>query len=182
MTHSLFLVVLLGHIIGFAGAQPRAVLSLPSVFSDHMVLPAEPEVARVWGWTRPGDTVTLKIQFGNGSTLALPPVRSNSSSGRFEIAFTAAVSLAPSTIAIKNNNNTDTETTLQDVLFGTMILCGKNCVAASYAASSSCSSRALLTRCRYASLHHCARAFCVFFFSIYYRWTKQHAVLFKADV
>ena len=114
--------VLLGGIGSYAAPAappPPPSVVLPSVLSSNMVLAAEPELARIWGWaSRPGDKVAVTIQFGNGSTARLPAAVSNSTTGKFEVTFSAAVSLAPANITINN------DVALQDVLFGVLVLCG----------------------------------------------------------
>jgi sialate O-acetylesterase len=45
---------------GFLGAQARADVKLPAIFSDHMVLQQNAR-APVWGWADPGEKVTVSI-------------------------------------------------------------------------------------------------------------------------
>ena len=89
---------------GGGTAAPKPSVLLPSVLSSNMVLPAAPEMAKIWGWSStPGEKVTVAIQFGNGSTARLPTVVSNSTTGRFAVAFSAAASLSGANITINND-------------------------------------------------------------------------------
>ena len=85
----------------------RADVTLPAIFSDHMVLQRGTRVP-VWGVAAPGEKITVAFAGQTQSTAADPD-------GKWQVAFAnLTVSAAPQTLTIKGNNTI----TLQDVLVG----------------------------------------------------------------
>ena len=71
----------------------RAELKLPNIFGDHMVVQQKMPV-KVWGWTKPGQevTVTLAGKSANGQA---------GDDGRFDVAIPAVDAGGPYTLEIK---------------------------------------------------------------------------------
>ena len=85
----------------------RADVTLPAVFSDHMVLQRGTRVP-VWGVATPGEKISVAFAGQTLSTAANPE-------GKWQVALlNLAVSATPQTLTIKGNNTV----TLQDVLVG----------------------------------------------------------------
>lgn len=89
----------------------RANVSLPSVFSDHMVLQRETAVP-IWGWADPGEHVTATIGKWKNSVTA-------GAAGKWQVRLPKHAAGGPYTITIAASNTI----TLSDVLFGEVWLC-----------------------------------------------------------
>ena len=89
----------------------RAELKLPNIFGDHMVVQQKMPV-KVWGWTKPGQevTVTLAGKSANGKA---------GDDGRFDVAIPAVDAGGPYTLEIK----ADETRTIKDVLVGEVWIC-----------------------------------------------------------
>ncbi len=87
-------------------------VSLPTFFSDHMVLQQQTPV-RIWGWADGGEAVTVSLGQHTVSTEA-------DRKGNWKVELPALpASKQPATISIKGNN----EVQIQDVLIGEVWLC-----------------------------------------------------------
>ena len=85
----------------------RADVTLPAIFSDHMVLQRGTRVP-VWGVAAPGEKITVAFAGQTQSTTAAPD-------GKWQVAFVnLAASATPQTLTLKGNNTV----TIQDVLVG----------------------------------------------------------------
>ena len=93
-----------------AGAEVR----LPNIFSDHMVLQRTKPV-RVWGWSQPGDAVTIRFADQAKTVKA-------SAAGTWQAEL--APMAASSTGRALSVQGPDNQVTLQDVLVGEVWLCG----------------------------------------------------------
>lgn len=101
-------------ILSFLAIQwASANISLPAIFSDHMVLQRNSEVT-VWGWGSPGEPVTLtagwnhaEVSFKIGNT------------GKWQAVLNTPEAGGPYSIHIKGYN----EVLLQDILIGEVWLC-----------------------------------------------------------
>ncbi len=89
----------------------RADVTLPSIFSDHMVLQRE-QPSRVWGWAEPGEAVSVQIGEQTQGAKA-------DENGRWSVALTPLTAGGPFTLTVKGNN----EIKLEDVLVGEVWLC-----------------------------------------------------------
>lgn len=89
-----------------AATVGHADVSLPAVFSDHMVLQREVEVP-VWGWAEPGEQVTVSIAGQSPSATA-------GADGKWMVKLAPMKTGEPATLTVKGRN----EITLQDVLVG----------------------------------------------------------------
>ncbi|MBC7967677.1 MAG: sialate O-acetylesterase [Fuerstia sp.] len=88
-----------------------AELKLPNIFGDHMVVQQKMPV-KVWGWTKPGQEVTV--------TLAEKSVTGKAGDdGRFDVALPAVEVGGPYTLEIK----ADETRTINDVLVGEVWIC-----------------------------------------------------------
>ena len=89
----------------------RADVSLPAIFSDHMVLQAD-VAARVWGWAAPGEQVSVTI--GNKTQSAIADA-----AGKWTVKLKSLKSLRtsaqPGTLMVKGATNT---LVVHDVLVG----------------------------------------------------------------
>lgn len=84
----------------------RAEVKLPALFSDHMVLQRGVAVP-VWGWARPGESVTVAIA---GQTQTAPA----NAEGRWRVTLDALNAAGPVTLTVKGDNTL----TVNDVLVG----------------------------------------------------------------
>jgi sialate O-acetylesterase len=91
----------------FASAE----LKMSSIFGDHMVLQQKAPI-RVWGWTKPGQDVT--VQLGRNSTSAKADA-----DGRFEVALDPMDAGGPYVMTV----TADEERTFTDVLIGEVWIC-----------------------------------------------------------
>lgn len=85
---------------------------LPSIFSDHMVL-QQNQTIRVWGWSDPGESVT--VSFSDHTATTAP-----NNSGRWQVELPGVgASSTPQKLVVKGNNTIEVE----DVLVGEVWLC-----------------------------------------------------------
>jgi sialate O-acetylesterase len=83
-------------------AAPR----LPHLFSDHMVLQRDKEIA-VWGWADPGERISVSLGLNSSDTTA-------ASDGRWKVALSAMPAGGPFTLVVKGEK----PVTLKDVMLG----------------------------------------------------------------
>lgn len=105
-----FCTALLVAITGFIRAD-AAELTLPSVFSDHMVLQRDVAVP-VWGWAEPRETVTVALLDQKKTATAGPD-------GKWLVRLDRHPAGGPFTLTVAGK----TTRTLQDVCFGDVWLC-----------------------------------------------------------
>ncbi|PHS02236.1 MAG: hypothetical protein COA78_21720 [Blastopirellula sp.] len=92
--------------------QPTT-LTLPQVFSDHMVLQADAELP-VWGTAKPGAEVTVSLGNQLQTTIA-------NKSGNWQTRFPARqASFVPTSLSVESGNS---RIELKDVLFGQVWIC-----------------------------------------------------------
>jgi sialate O-acetylesterase len=96
---------------GLPSAAARADVSLPAIFSDHMVLQREHE-NRVWGRAEPGEQVTVKFANQEQTTTA-------DDAGRWQVALSALPAGGPYKLEISGKN----ALTISDVLVGEVWVC-----------------------------------------------------------
>jgi sialate O-acetylesterase len=89
----------------------QADVTLPAIFTDHMVLQRERE-NRVWGWAEPGEQVTVKIADQEHTAAA-------DKSGRWEVKLAALPAGGPHQLQIEGKNTL----TITDVLVGEVWVC-----------------------------------------------------------
>ncbi|CAN5821065.1 sialate O-acetylesterase [soil metagenome] len=89
----------------------RADVTLPSIFSDHMVLQRD-HPAKVWGWAEPGEEVTVRI--GEQSRAAKAD-----EDGRWSLALAPLTAGGPHTLTVEGQNTI----TFEDVLVGEVWVC-----------------------------------------------------------
>ena len=95
-----------------AATQPAAAeLKMSAVFGDHMVLQQKQPI-RVWGWTKPGQAVTVSFADQKKATTA-------GDDGRFDLKLDAVPAGGPYTMTVA----ADTSKTFNDVLVGEVWLC-----------------------------------------------------------
>ena len=95
----------------------RAMVSLPTVFDNNMVLQQNTE-ARIWGWAKPGDTVTVVPSWNSGCKAT---ARADAATGRWQLTVaTPAASFEPHTIVIADSEGS---VSLGNVLIGEVWLC-----------------------------------------------------------
>lgn len=94
----------------------EAKVDLPDIFSDHAVLQQQSD-ARIWGWAKPGSTVTLTPSW-SGKTVS---VKADSKTGKWnaEVA-TPEASYTPYTLTI---NDGEGPVELKDILIGEVWFC-----------------------------------------------------------
>jgi sialate O-acetylesterase len=105
---------LVGLVLVLAWLSPAAALakvSLPDLFSDHMVLQADREVP-VWGWAEPSEEVTVAIA-GQTKTATADP------KGKWLVKLNPLKAGEALTLTVKGGNTI----TIQDVLVGEVWLC-----------------------------------------------------------
>ncbi|MCR9200135.1 MAG: sialate O-acetylesterase [Planctomycetaceae bacterium] len=92
--------------------QPAAAeLKMSAVFGDHMVLQQKQPI-RIWGWTKPGQAVTVSFADQKKATTA-------GDDGRFDLKLDAVPAGGPYTMTVA----ADTSKTFNDVLVGEVWLC-----------------------------------------------------------
>lgn len=89
----------------------RAELKMSSVFGNHMVLQQKQPV-RIWGWTKPGQNVTVEFADQTARTTA-------GDDGRFELSLKPVHAGGPYTLKVA----ADETKTFEDVLVGEVWLC-----------------------------------------------------------
>jgi sialate O-acetylesterase len=92
-------------------AAVHADVSVPALFTDHMVLQRDAE-DRVWGWAEPGEEITVKIADQEHSAKA-------DESGRWEVKLSPLPAGGPHTLEIAGKN----KLTISDVLVGEVWVC-----------------------------------------------------------
>ena len=95
----------------FAVATTRADVSLPALFSDHMVLQREAAVP-VWGWAEAGEEVSVSIA---GQTKTVQA----GADGKWRVTLDKISAAEPGALTVKGKN----EITISDVLAGEVWLC-----------------------------------------------------------
>lgn len=96
-----------------AGLEPAfAQLSLPSFFTDHMVLQRDQPV-KVWGWAEAGETVRVQLSVLESTTTA-------DANGRWEAFLPIMGAGGPFTLAVQGAHQT---ITLEDILIGDVWFC-----------------------------------------------------------
>ncbi len=96
----------------FAVGNAQAALKVPNVFGNHMVVQQKAPI-RVWGWTNPGQDVTVEL----GDKAALAKAHAD---GRFEVSLPAMVAGGgPLKLTIK----ADETVTFEDVMVGEVWVC-----------------------------------------------------------
>lgn len=96
---------------GFFLLTARADVTLPALFSDHMVLQADVAVP-VWGWADPGEKVSVTL--GDQTKTA-----TTNASGKWALKLDKLKSAEPATLVVKGKNTV----TVNDVLIGEVWLC-----------------------------------------------------------
>lgn len=89
----------------------QAALKMPNIFGDHMVVQQKMPI-RVWGWTAPGQQVTVEFA---GQTVS----GQAGTDGRFDVALAAVDAGGPHTLTVK----ADETKTFSDVLAGEVWIC-----------------------------------------------------------
>ncbi len=95
----------------FAASGARAEVSLPAIFSDHMVLQRDVPVL-VWGWAEAGEEVSVTIAGQTKTTKA-------GADGKWRVKLDKISASEPVTCTVKGKN----EITINDVLAGEVWLC-----------------------------------------------------------
>jgi sialate O-acetylesterase len=94
-----------------AGNAPAAEVSVPSFFSDHMVLQRDMPVA-IWGWAADGEEVSVSL----GDR---PAVKTTAKDGAWKVRLPASSAGGPFTLTVKGRN----EIRINDVMVGEVWLC-----------------------------------------------------------
>ncbi len=94
-----------------AASSAQAALKVPNVFGNHMVVQQKAPI-KVWGWTNPGQAVT--VEMGGKSVAATADA-----DGRFDAALPEFVAGGPHQLTIK----ADETVTFEDVLVGEVWVC-----------------------------------------------------------
>lgn len=94
------------------GLDSQAAVSVPNIFSDHMVLQRDQE-NKVWGRAEPGEKVTVKIQDQSQKATA-------DDAGNWHVMLAALPAGGPHEILIHSDSN---EISIQDVLVGEVWIC-----------------------------------------------------------
>jgi len=98
-----------------AGDRSASHLSLPSILGEDMVLQRDQPLP-IWGWSAPGDTVTVRFAGQEQSATATPE-------GRWEVRLDPMpASSEPREMAIASGNESET-ITLRNILVGEVWLC-----------------------------------------------------------
>jgi sialate O-acetylesterase len=96
----------------FAAAETEAALKMPNVFGNHMVVQQKAPV-KVWGWTNPGQDVSVEL---GGNTVA----GKANAEGRFDVSLPEMMAGGgPLNLTIK----ADETITFEDVLVGEVWIC-----------------------------------------------------------
>lgn len=90
----------------FLGGTARSNVTLPAIFSDHLVLQRAASVP-VWGWADAGEEVSVTVGGQTQTTRAGPD-------GKWQVKFNDLRSGAPTTLTVRGKNTV----TLNDVLIG----------------------------------------------------------------
>ena len=93
-------------LLAIASPYCHADVSVPSLFSDHMVLQRDKPV-RIWGWADPGETVNVKLDGMAAETIA-------DDSGEWKLTLPAMPAGGPHAMHISGNN----DIRIEDVLIG----------------------------------------------------------------
>lgn len=88
-------------------------VTLPAIFSDHMVLQQKSQV-RFWGKARPGEKVTVSTSWDNHTYAVQTPA-----DGRWEIKLKTPGAMDNQTLTVKGENTL----TIHDILIGEVWLC-----------------------------------------------------------
>lgn len=111
MRYRQFLVLAVWASLSVMGAATYADVTVPALFTDHMVLQRDAE-DRVWGWAEPGEQVTVRIADQSHSTKA-------DEAGRWEVKLTPLPAGGPHTLEITGKN----KLSINDVLVGEVWVC-----------------------------------------------------------
>ncbi|MCW3092019.1 MAG: 9-O-acetylesterase [Ferruginibacter sp.] len=90
-----------------------AQVTLPSIFTDNMVL-QQKESVLLWGWSKPGKAVTVTSSWNNQKVTTV-----TDSTGKWHVKITTATAGGPYTIVINDGK----PVTMQNVLLGEVWLC-----------------------------------------------------------
>lgn len=91
--------------------KAQAALKMPNIFGNHMVVQQKMPV-KVWGWTNPGQAVTVEIAGHSASAKA-------GADGRFDVSLPMMDAGGPHTLTVK----ADETITIDDVLVGEVWVC-----------------------------------------------------------
>lgn len=94
-----------------AAANAQAALKVPNVFGNHMVVQQKAPI-KVWGWTNPGQEVTVSLADKSVSGKA-------NADGRFDVSLPELTAGGPHQLTIK----ADETVTFEDVLVGEVWIC-----------------------------------------------------------
>ncbi|MES2692357.1 MAG: sialate O-acetylesterase [Verrucomicrobiota bacterium] len=92
--------------LALAAVAARADVTLPAIFSDHLVLQREASVP-VWGWADVGEEVSVTVAGQSQKTTA-------GADGKWMVKFSNLRSAAPTTLTVRGKNSI----TIEDVLIG----------------------------------------------------------------
>ena len=102
-------------ILALCAAPAAAELKLPAIFSDHMVLQRDVSVP-VWGWSQPGDTVTVAFAAQSKTAKA-------GKDGTWRVTLDPLkTSVKPQTLVVQSTID-NRKSTITDVLVGEVWLC-----------------------------------------------------------
>ncbi len=90
-----------------------AIIKLPAIFSDHMVLQQKSKVM-VWGWAKPGEKVTLHDSWSNKNVSTI-----SGTDGQWKAMLSTPAAGGPYTLNFKGENAIE----LKDVFIGEVWLC-----------------------------------------------------------
>ncbi len=97
--------------IFLASHSVQAALKMPNIFGDHMVVQQKMPI-KVWGWTNPGQEVSVELAGKSVSAKA-------NSDGRFDVSLPEMPAGGPHTMTIR----ADDTITFEDVLVGEVWIC-----------------------------------------------------------
>jgi len=106
MTSRVLLFLRLATLSALGLSALRADVTLPAIFSDHLVLQRD-AVVPVWGWADPGEAITVTVAGQTQSTAA-------AADRRWTVKFTNLRATAPTTLIVRGKNTL----TINDVLIG----------------------------------------------------------------
>ena len=117
-THRCHAVLLLGLLTSLTVMASRAAadVTLPAIFSDHMVIQREAAAVPIWGWADPGEEVQVTFDYGSS---ARSQAATASAEGKWRINFGKFPAEKPFTLKIKGKN----EIAIHDVVIGEVWLC-----------------------------------------------------------
>jgi sialate O-acetylesterase len=98
-------------LFGKTRPSAHADVTLPAIFSDHMVLQRDMP-NRVWGWAAPGETVTVRLATESRSA-------ETDATGRWRVELGALPAGAPTSLTVQGKNTL----VIQDVLLGEVWMC-----------------------------------------------------------